>query len=198
MHDIKGQDTTLLHLLSQGDETAFRRLFDTYHQFIYSFALRMTDSEAISRDVVQDVFVKIWLNRQELTAIQHLPGYINRLTRNHVLNGMKRKALETGLLKDLGTPFSAAGNDPEEQAQFRELEALLARAINLLPERQQQVYKLSRQDGLKHEEIAAQLQISRETVKKHIMAALLHIRNYLRDNGRTLLWLGVLLYECRC
>lgn len=193
MYDTTAHDAALLQQLSQGDESAFRRLFDAYHPFIYSFALRMTDSAPIAKDVVQDIFIKIWLMREEMPSVQNLPAYINRLTRNHVLNGMKRKAMEASLLKDLGGQLDVRHNDTEERSQARELETLLEKAVLQLPAQQQKVYRLSRGEGLKHEEIAAQLGISRETVKKHMMAALVTVRRFLQENGRMISLLATML-----
>ncbi|CAL1516455.1 RNA polymerase sigma-70 factor [Chitinophaga sp. MM2321] len=186
MHDKDNLDSerVLLQRIAEGDGNAFRQLFDQYRDFIYSFALRMTESDTISKDVVQEVFIKIWLQRETLSSLHNLPAYINRLTRNHVLNGIKRKAFETTLLKDLhaGEP-DIKRNTPEETLLNKELENLMSRAINHLPKQQQKVYRMSRMDGLKHEEIARELQISRETVKKHMMAAILSMQHYIRIHG---------------
>ncbi|WP_346319162.1 RNA polymerase sigma-70 factor [Chitinophaga sp. YIM B06452] len=183
MEDQTGIDTAWLTGLSRGEESAFRRLFSQYHPFIYSFALRMTGSDALAKDVVQEIFIKLWLHRGELPGVQNLGGYINRLTRNHVLNGMKRMAHESSLLQDLQPQLSAGPAPTEARAEHRDLEMLLDEALRRLPGQQQRVYRMSRMEGLKHEEIATALGISRETVKKHMMAALQAIRLYLRQHS---------------
>lgn len=179
MEDLWGNDPEWLIRLSKGDESAFRGLFSRYHDFIYSFAERMTGSGAVAQDVVQDVFIKLWLHRSELPQVQNLGGYINRLTRNHVLNGMKRMAHEAAILQDIHPTIGTQPALPDASAEARELESLLNAALGQLPPQQLRVYRMSRQEGLKHEEIAAALGISRETVKKHMMAALQNIRGYL-------------------
>ncbi|RAK29173.1 RNA polymerase sigma-70 factor, ECF subfamily [Chitinophaga ginsengisegetis] len=185
-----------LEQLAVGEESAFRQLFDRYHPFIYSFALRMTASDTIAKDVVQDVLIKIWINRQSLHTIDNLPAYINRMTRNQVLNGMKRRAHEESIIREL-YPFREDHNHTEEAALGKELEQLLHKAIGQLPAQQQRVYRMSRLEGLKHDDIAYQLNISRETVKKHMMAALRSVKQYLEDNGNTIGLLAICLLEVR-
>ncbi|MRG48800.1 RNA polymerase sigma-70 factor [Chitinophaga sp. SYP-B3965] len=180
--------------LSRGEESVFRELFDRYHPFVYSFALRMTESDPIAKDVVQDVFVKIWINRESLHTIDNLPAYLNRMTRNLVLNGMKRKAHEESLIRDL-FPAGNERNTTEDAALAKELETLLHNAINQLPGQQQKVYRLSRIKGLKHEDIAEQLHISRETVKKHMMAAVRGVKDYLQEHGGTVSFLAICLLK---
>lgn len=185
-----------LEQLAGGEESAFRHLFDRYHPFIYSFALRMTASDTIAKDVVQDVLVKIWINRRSLHNIDNLSAYINRMTRNQVLNGMKRRAHEESLIREL-YPSGESHNPTEEAALGKELEQLLHKAIAQLPAQQQNVYRMSRIEGLKHDDIAHRLNISRETVKKHMMAALRSVKQYLQENGNTIGLLAICLLEVR-
>lgn len=179
-------DKQLLTLIAQGDEHAFRQLFDQYRNFIYFFALRLTESDLIAKDVVQEVFIKLWLQRTSLTEVISLKAWIYRLTRNHVLNGLKRKAHETALLNEIRQTLPETHEPTAETILYRELERLLQEAVQQLPAQQQKAYTLSRGEGLKHDEIAGQLQISSETVKKHIMAAVQSIRAYLSRHGNLL------------
>jgi len=185
-----------LEQLAGGEESAFRLLFDRYHPFIYSFALRMTASDTIAKDVVQDVLVKIWINRRSLHNIDNLAAYINRMTRNQVLNGMKRRAHEESLLRELYSP-EGSHNPTEEATLGKELERLLHKAVAQLPAQQQKVYRMSRIEGLKHDDIAHRLNISRETVKKHMMAALSSVKQYLQENGNAIGLLAICLLEVR-
>lgn len=173
---------------------AFRQLFDLYHAFIYSFAYKMTASEQIAKDIVQEVMVKVWINRHTLTEIENLAAYINRITRNLILNGLKRRAHESLLLREM-IPANLARNSTEETTLHRELEHLLHKALTQLPPQQQRVYRMSRIEGLRHEEIASQLNISRETVKKHMMAALRAMKDYLRQHGSTVTILAICLLD---
>lgn len=180
------QDKQLLHQIAQGDENAFRQLFDQYRDLIFSFSFHLTQSEIIAKDVVQDIFVKLWTNRQSLDQIENIRAWILRLTRNHVLNGLKRKAHEEALLREIKAGLAEDHHFTENELQYRELEKQLQQAITQLPPQQQRCYLLSRDAGLKHDEIARELGISAETVKKHIMAAIQSIKKHLTRSGNLL------------
>lgn len=180
------QDNQLLHQIAKGNENAFRQLFDQYRDLIYSFTFHLTQSEIIAKDVVQDIFVKIWTNRHTLDQIVSIKAWIIRLTRNHVLNALKRKAHEQALLREISTTITDQHHITEETVQYRELEKQLQQAIALLPPQQQRCYLLSRDAGMKHDEIAGTLGISQETVKKHIMAAIQSIKKHLTRSGNML------------
>lgn len=180
------QDNQLLHQIAKGDETAFRQLFDQYRDLIYSFSYQLTQSDIIAKDVVQDIFVKIWTTRSTLDQIVSIRAWMLRLTRNHVLNGLKRKAHEEALLREIRAGLSDNHQPAEEALQYRELEKQLQQAIAQLPPQQQRCYLLSRDEGMKHDEIAGTLGISQETVKKHIMAAIQSIKKYLTRSGNLL------------
>jgi len=180
------QDNQLLQNIAQGDESAFRQLFDQYRDLIYSFSYHLTQSDIIAKDVVQDIFVKIWTTRSTLDQIVSIRAWMLRLTRNHVLNGLKRKAHEEALLREIGSKLSHPLQPTEEAVQYRELEKQLQQAISNLPPQQQRCYRLSRDAGMKHDEIANTLGISQETVKKHIMAAIQSIKKHLTHSGNLL------------
>lgn len=180
------QDNQLLHQIAKGDETAFRQLFDQYRDLIYSFSYQLTQSEIIAKDVVQDIFVKIWTTRSTLDQIVSIRAWMLRLTRNHLLNGLKRKAHEEALLREIRAGLSDNHQPTEDALQYRELEKQLQLAIAALPPQQQRCYLLSRDEGMKHDEIAGTLGISQETVKKHIMAAVQSIKKKLTRSGNLL------------
>jgi RNA polymerase sigma-70 factor (family 1) len=183
----------VLEEMAGGSETAFRKLFDEYKDFVFGFACKMTDDEMAAKDIVQDIFIKLWLQREALGSIDNLTGYIQRLTRNHTINGLKRKAHEEVLLQ-LMAP--AKGNATTEEAVLhRELQGLLLEAVGQLTGQQQKVYELSRNSGLSHAEIANELNISKETVKKHLMAAVKNIQQYINHKNSAIGVLAACLVE---
>lgn len=184
--NTQNEDKLLLLLIAQGDENAFRQLFDQYRDLIFSFSYHLTQSEIIAKDMVQDIFVKIWTNRQTLDQIESIRAWMLRLTRNHVLNGLKRKAHEEALLRNIHAGLKDQHHFTEDAVQYRELEKLLQQAIAQLPPQQQRCYLLSRDAGMKHDEIARIMGISAGTVKKHIMVAIQSIRKSLTRSGNLL------------
>ena len=169
-------ETFLLQLTAAGNENAFREIYDNYRDKLYSYALKLTQKEAIAEEIVQDAFLKIWLNRSELTQVQKFDSYLYAIVRNQCLNCLKRLAHESLLLKELSYGMSELHNDNEESIVHRDYLQILNRAVQKLPPQQQLVYNLSRNSGLKYDEIASELNLSKNTVKAHLKKALSSIR----------------------
>lgn len=173
-------DAALVVQVAQGDEAAFRQLFDRYWDNIYGVALAFTKSPTIAEEIVQDVFLKIWLKRDKLPAIEKFDAYLFMVARNHILNKLRKKVKEEPLLDSSLDQIEESANTPESLVVTKEYERLVRQAVEQLPPQQRLIYNLSRQQGLSQEEIAASLHISRHTVKSHMNKALQVIRSFLR------------------
>ncbi|HEY4334971.1 MAG TPA: RNA polymerase sigma-70 factor [Puia sp.] len=168
-------------LLAEGSEHAFTQLFDHYRGKVYSVAWHFLKSPVLAEEIVQDVFLKLWLKRQDLKEIQNTENYLFILTRNLVFDRLKALSYETAVQKKWPTADESV-DDGDHRVRQNQCEELLHQAVNLLPERQKEVYRLAKMQGLSHEDIAGQLQLSRLTVKKHMAEALKSIRQFLRHH----------------
>lgn len=169
----------LLLRAAAGHEESFTQLFFLYRHKLYSFLLRLTESPEMTEDVIQDVFLKLWKDREHLVNIEQFGGYIYRMAQHHVLNAFRRMSKEALIMAELTRTTEAASADAGEQLRIREVREKLQYALDHLPPKQKLVYTLSREQGLKHEEIARQLNISPSTVNNHMIAALRSIRQQL-------------------
>ena len=176
-------EVTLLTAVAEGDESAFRRLFEQHWDNIYGVAVTFTKSPQIAEEMVQDVFLKIWLHREDLPLVKKFNDYLFIIARNHILSTLRKKIHEQPFTEHLLNFFQETGNTPEDQLLYRETEYLVQKAVEQLPPQQQLIYNLSRNQGLNQEEIAARLAISKHTVKSHMNKALQSIRNYLQTNA---------------
>ena len=166
----------LLTLIAGGDVNAFAQLFDHYRPFVYTNSLRMTGEEMLAEEIVQDTFLKVWLNRHTLPGITNFPGWLYRIAANLTLNAIKKEKLHQRTIQEWLKEFHEGNEYPgitEDESRFRDL---LNAAIAKLPARQRQTYELIKQQGYKREEAADLLKISPETVKYHLDQALKSIR----------------------
>jgi RNA polymerase sigma-70 factor (family 1) len=182
-------EKALLNQVAQGDESAFRIVFDHYRDAIYTFACKVIQHETLAEEIVQDVFVKIWINRTGLSAVRQFPDFLFIIARNHTFNALRRLAREKKLPLNTSAELEIAGVSAEAVILQRDYDRLLLQAISQLPPQQKLVYTLGRQEGLTREEIAAQLQISPETVKVHMAKALSTLRTYFKDHRDGILFL---------
>jgi RNA polymerase sigma-70 factor (family 1) len=164
----------LLRQVADGDERAFTRLFDHYHQRLGIHIYRITRSEEIAEELVHDVFLKLWLNRELLSGVDNFAVYLFVVSKNAALNALKKIASEK--LKFTGLD-DVTENPSEQPDDYRYV--LIDEAIDQLPPQQRQVYMLSRHQRLSYHEIAFQMGISRETVKKYLQIATASIVSYI-------------------
>lgn len=185
-------DHDLLRLIAGGCEQSFRKLYDMYGGKVYTMAIGYLKSPMEAQDVVQEIFVKIWEKRDSLTRIDNFPAYLHVITRNMLINQLQKKIPVFN--QDELTPQAVLPDRHllHQQLDYRELTVLISKAIAQLPPRQQQVYRLSREQGLNHQQIAKELSLSYDTVREHMSKALKNIRASLaKQYGQfsLLLWL---------
>jgi RNA polymerase sigma-70 factor (family 1) len=166
----------LLDQLSKNNEKAFRTLFHLFSHKVYSFSLRLTRSSITAEEMVQEVFLKLWVNRASLANVENFSSYLFVITKNLALNTLKRKAIEERAKISFTRELEKKHCDTEETVIHRDYEQLLNATINHLPPQQRLVYSLCHQEGLQYEEVAQRLKISRLTVKTHMQQALKTIK----------------------
>lgn len=163
-------------------------MYDRYRNRIYHTAIRYLKSPVLAQETVQDVFLKLWLERKNLNPGQPVEAWLYTVAKNNLLNRIKRIAGEWKALHQLQltspTSESSAG-DRVEDSQYQQL---LQQALRELPPQQQKVFYLARQEHLTYLEIGERLGISPLTVKTHMARALSHIKACLAAYGEIFFW----------
>lgn len=165
----------LLLELSQGSELAFTKLYNQYKNIVYATALKITKSKTLAEEVVQDVFLKIWQNHENLAEITNFENYLFIISRNHIFDMIKKIARETNLVSDINYK-NTVSDDTDNAIKDDQYNIILNQIIEQLPPQQQKIYKMAKWDGLSHQKIGENLGISTETVKKHMAQALKFVR----------------------
>lgn len=172
------EEKHLLKEIMQGSERAFRVLFDRYRQKVFSYAFKIIKSRELAEEVLYLVFLKIWQHK-ELDHIENIEAYMIVLTRNQTLKSLRKLQLERKTAHAFLEQWNEADNGTEEVILLEEARRFLSEAINKLPPQQKMVYQLCKEEGLKYEQVAEQMSISKLTVKTHMQHALRFIRQYL-------------------
>lgn len=178
-NEEKYNEVKLLTRIADGDHAAFRDVFDHYRSKIFSIAYKFLKDEGLAQDAVQDIFVKLWLHKEKLPEISNFNAYVNTLTRNHLFNQLKRMGYEEKIVSQSENKFQVSCDSVSDNIEYKELSFQLTQCVNKLPPRQKKVYQLGKEEGLKYDKIAEQLNISRETVKTHMAEALRSIKSYM-------------------
>jgi len=176
-------DTTIEGLkekIAAGDQAAFRQLFNAYCTRLVQFSLSIVKSKEAAREIVDEVFIKIWRNRTTATGIQNLKVYLYTATKNTSLNYLAanaRRNLTEGF--DFFSAEIADTESPEQKMISTEMLQSVREAIEQLPPRCRMVFKLVREDGLSYREVAQVLNISSKTVDAQMVIAVRHISEKL-------------------
>ncbi|MGV3765935.1 MAG: RNA polymerase sigma factor [Chitinophagaceae bacterium] len=165
--------------IARGDETAFRQLMEQYRPRIYGSILALTQKTETAEELTQDVFLKVWQHREQLLSIENIGAYLYVSGRNQVISAMRKRILE--LAGEVPENTMENAPMPHEQLELKELGRWMENEIEKLPPIRKKVFKMSRGEGMSYDEIAASLQISRNTVRDHIVAALNFMRQRVAD-----------------
>ena len=171
--------------------------FNHHWPQVYGTGLRLTKSSELAQDLAQDIFIKLWENRHRLTDVKEEDAYIYILSRNVILDFLRKKVFDTDNIETLIDYFEDSNISPHEKLEYNELEKTLKAAIDQLPGKVKDVFVLSRVDGLTHEQIAKQLDISVTSSKTYVVRALQDIRKFMAlhtDNTAIVIAAGVILY----
>ncbi|MFY0255504.1 RNA polymerase sigma factor [Chitinophaga sp. 30R24] len=173
-------ERALLEQIAAGNEAAFTTLFDHYKDALYSLTWSLTRSYSVADDVLQEVFLKIWLNRDALGTIDNFHGYLVVVTRRVILNELRKqdrlKMREQHYSQNIAP---ADVDDIENLLQEKQYAEVLRQGMQQLSEQQAAVFRLIKLQGHSREDAAKALKLSQETVKKHLERAMRTIRAFL-------------------
>lgn len=175
-------EQSVLIKIAAGDHQAFREVYDFYYQSIYKYALHLLKSELLAEEIIQETFLKIWINRIRLPEILNLESYLVTIARNRSLDILRQSALRYRKDQTLKNTFEFSTNETEEQIILKDTRLILSEAIAQLPPQQKQVYDLCKQQGLKYDEVAKIMNLSPLTVQSYMKIALRAIREYMDKN----------------
>ena len=164
--------------LSNGDTKAVNDLFMLYFPKLKLFLSGFLDNEAEAEDLAQDVFVKLWQNRQSLIKVENLNAYLYRIARNTLYTYLNR-SFSPDLINETNATHIPSIDELEELIFAKELEELIDMTVDKMPPQRKAIFCLSRKQGLSNDAIALQLNISKRTVETHISAALSDLRKVI-------------------
>jgi RNA polymerase sigma-70 factor (ECF subfamily) len=181
------------HKNDHGEERALEKLFaDLFkkHEYrLHSLVLKLTKSDQHTRDIIQEVFLKLWEHREHLHSIHNIEAWLYRLTENKVIDFLRKAAADNRLRAAIWNNLPQQLNETENLVVAREYHQIIQKAIDQLPPQRKLIYYLNREKGLNYQQIANELAISKHTVKNQLSTALQFIRHFFASNARLLFFL---------
>lgn len=165
-------DEEVMHLFQQGDGDAYELIYDKYWAILYRHARKMLQNDEEAKDVVQEVFVMLWLKAQDSAIHSPLAAFLYTATRNKVLDHIKHSKVEAKYMASLKGEMDNKVQPPDTLVRQRDLAYQIEKEVKALPAKMREIFELSRNDYRTHKEISEYLNISDKTVKKQISNAL--------------------------
>jgi len=184
----------VLRQLTEGNESAFKQIYDRYWLSIYKTVKRYTKSPEVAEDIVQEIFTTLWNNRSNFREVINLEYYLITMAKNLTYKTLRKMAFEKSVKDHWSSEVLQEENSMNDPILDQQYAQLIQRAAGLLPSQQKQIFHMAKVEGLSHKDIAAQLNISHLTVKTHMAKALRSIRHYLLPHLSSYLLYAFLIY----
>lgn len=184
----------LLLLLLNGSEQAFEKIYKLYSNRLYGNLLKLVKSEAEAQEILQDVFLKVWHNRQSIDIEKSFRSYLFKIAENKVYDFFRKVARDKkreARLISLGTNEYVP---VDELLQSDKKSAVLQKAIDSLPPQRKRVFRLCKLEGKSYKEVSELLGISVSTISDHIVKATKSIRDYFENNEQALFSLLIVAF----
>lgn len=168
----KYSDKELTDLLKSGDQSAFTEIYNRYWSVMYTHVYKMLRDEEEAKDVIQEIFSKLWLKSAELKSNNNLAGLLYVAARNRVLNLIEQSRVRGDYVNSIAAFMSDVDPNAVDTLDEKRLIEIIEQEIQSLPPKMREIFELSRKENLSHKEIAQKLNISDQTVKKQVQNAL--------------------------
>lgn len=183
----QANETLQFERIKQGDIKAFENLFHTYYAPLSYYAARILNDDILGEEIVQDFFVSLWEKREQISVEISVKNYLFRSIKNQCLNLIKHNKIKERHTQKILSENNIQHNI-EEILDANELSEKIEQSINELPDKRKEIFRLSREEGLKYREIAEKLNISIKTVETQMSLAIKHLREKLKNINSILLF----------
>jgi RNA polymerase sigma-70 factor (ECF subfamily) len=195
MTTVGSSERELILQLKLGDSGAYLQLYDKYHSSLYSFIIRFVKIPQLAEDVLQEVFLKIWEIRERINPELSFNAYIYKISRNEVFKLLKKISKDEELRTDIAYKLINSVDSADLKFQWQQYEIALNKAIYSLSPQRQKVFILCRQENKSYEEVAAELNISKNTVKEHMVLAVKSIKEYMWNHAEMQFVLAFIIFK---
>lgn len=178
-------DKSLIQQLKAGDESAYKQIYIVYHRSLYGLAVKWLKDPDLAKDVVQNVFLRLWDYREKLDTdrSKSLKPLLTTFLKNQVLNNIRNR--EKRILKQVEFSWQQkeSTNNTEEAVIYSDYIRMMENGLKQLSYRQEQIHRLKTKEGMTNKEVATKLNISIRAVKSQYYLANRFLREYMQKNA---------------
>jgi len=176
------QDAELVVRLQQDEVNAFDTLYWKYHQAVYRNIFKFVKEQIITEDILQEVFAKLWEKRKEINPSQSVAGWLFVISFNLSVDYVRKKLREQTIHKELLNLDFDDDYSLDRKNVYEDQYQLLEKAIAQLSPKKRKIVTLCKLEGKTYDEVAQELNISRNTVKEHLSIAMVKLNDYIQKN----------------
>lgn len=169
-------DNELAELLRSGDRAAFTEIYNRYKWLLHTHAYKWMQDREEAKDIIHELFAALWTKRESLSFPDNLSAYLYTAVRNRIFNVISHQKVASQYLNSLQAFIDEEQAAADHLVREKQMTLLIEKEIAALPAKMRAVFELSRKEQLSHKEIAEQLTISEQTVRKHVQHALKILR----------------------
>lgn len=178
-YDEKG----LLALVASGDRQAFAQFYTQHLNYLFRYIFLFTKSKQDAEEILQDIFIRIWEQREKLVQIGNIRDYLHRMAKNKMLDNIRHQQIRHRVQLEIRRTNDMAASSTADLCAYKEYYTIVQQAIEKLPPKRKLIFRLNIENGLSQEEIAGQLHISKSVVQKQLYSATHFVRNYLFEHS---------------
>ena len=170
----------LVNAIKKGDQLIFSQVYTEYHEKLYSFILKKTQSEYLAEEVVQITFIKLWNNRESLNENYSISTQLYRIGTTTLIDLIRKRNTSEAIIKKLVEEKNVSPlSEVVDNLEVKDLSLSIEKALKSLPPTRRKVFRMSRFQEMSYSEIANELSISTKTVENHISLAIKQLRPFL-------------------
>jgi len=183
------EEQDLLLLLKAGDQQAFEKLYQVYSVRLLQRLLRLLKDRNLAKELLQDVFLKVWERRGTIDPLHSIKPYLYRIAENLVMDYFRRAATDRKVMDHLIQVSTELYDQIQDELDTNTLNQTLKEAIDQLPEQRKAIFIQCKLEGRSYEEVAKEMGISRGTVNDHMVKSMRFLRKYFTNHGAKLMLL---------
>jgi RNA polymerase sigma-70 factor (family 1) len=176
-------EKALLARVATGDRQAFGQLYSSYLSSLYHYIFLFTKSKEETEEILQDIFIRIWENREKLAEVESFKNYLFRFAKHKFLDKCRHLQIKLAVLAEISRTRNYSGTLTSDECDYREYYKMVQQAIEKLPRKRKLIFRLNIENGFSQDEIARELRISKSVVQKQIYRATDFVRKYLFEHG---------------
>ena len=187
-------DQLLLGKFREGNAMAFNVLFKRYYNSLLAYAVKNVKDSGLAEELCMDVMLGLWKQKGEIDVQDDLKPYLYRSVKNAMYNHYRKKALQTVSLDIISENIQLTSRDADHELQVKELQHIYQEQLAKLSPQRRKVYEMSRLENKSYSEIAADLDLSVNTVENYMVASLAFFRKNLKEHADLSIILAIFFY----